>query len=173
MRQMMFKNQQHDQSRGLNLTTQADAHAQAKSATKLNQATVRRTLRKRRSPAYMQALTHMDQLGTVSDTRQLQQLEQAVQAEFGQEVLQVPGFPKLLGIIGPCYLGGTFDVHTLDLAMNIVRHYHTNEPLPVDMEKARSLAACRAYCAIEVYSDRCCCIDDYGNATIVDDQAPR
>lgn len=169
MRQMMFGNQRQNTRVQAGLTTQGSARAQQKPQMKVNEAVVRRTLRKRRSPAYVQALAALDQLGNISDPRQLEQLKAAVDAEFGHDVLTVPGFPKLLGLIAPCYLGGTFDVHTLDMALNIVQHYHTNEPLPPEMAKARNLAACRAYDFIEVYSDKCCCVDSAGNVTIVDD----
>lgn len=169
MRQMMFGNQrQANDGRLGQLTTTGRKPAQARGQ-RVNQVEVRRALQRRRSPAYMQALAHMDQLGNVQDPRQLQQLQAAVQAEFGQDVLQVPGFPQLQGLVGPCYLGGTYDVHTLDLALNIVQHFHADEALPAPLQKARALAACRSYAFIEVYTDFCCCVDEGGTVTILED----
>ena len=60
---------------------------------------------------------------------------------------------ELLGIVSKCYLGGTYDVHTLDIMGNIVIHYNFLDPLPVMLEKARKLAKSGQYDFIEVYMD--------------------
>lgn len=167
-RRMMLGNNQQSEGRLGQINTSAKGRTKQASS-RTNQVQVRQALRKRRSSAYLDALARLDQLANIQNPAELQRVKDAVAAEFGSEVLRIPGFPSLVGIVAPCYLGGTFDVHTLDLALNIVHHYHSNEALPPELTKARSLAASRRYAFIEVYDSYCCCIEGNGVATIIDD----
>jgi len=105
--------------------------------------------RKKRSQGYMEAMKQLDLHGSQLSKDKIDELVNIIKNEFPD--VSMP--KELLGIVSKCYLGGTYDVHTLDLIGNIVLHYHSSEPLPVLLEKARQLAKSDRYEFIEVYID--------------------
>lgn len=76
---------------------------------------------------------------------------------------------ELLGIVAKCYIDRTYDVHILDWAHRIVEHFHFGEPLPAELEKARTLARNELYAFVEVYPDRCCAVSQAGVVSVVMD----
>lgn len=120
-----------------------------------------RELLKKRSPRYMELMSGLD-AKTLTDTKGITSLIQAIQEEFGTaDIANLP-----LGILAKCFLGNPYEVHTLDLAGNhIVNHYKLNETLPDGFEKARALAKHNAYAFVEIYRDKVILIREDGSAT--------
>jgi hypothetical protein len=120
-----------------------------------------RELLKKRSKRYMDIISKLDAT-TLTDTKGMQELMNAIQEEFGTaELSSLP-----IGIVAKCFLGHPHEVHTLDLSgSQIIRHYKIGEPLPDDFEKARALAKHNAYAFVEVYRDKIILIREDGTAT--------
>jgi hypothetical protein len=70
-----------------------------------------------------------------------------------------------LGLVGHCYLGVPFEVHTFTDSHEIIEHYKTGQPLPAELERARTAARSERYLCIEVYADRLVAILPDGSAT--------
>lgn len=120
-----------------------------------------RELLQKRSKRYMDMIAKLDAT-TLTDTKGMQELMNAIQEEFGTaELSNLP-----MGIVAKCFLGHPHEVHTLDLVGHqIIRHYKIGEPLPNDFEKARTLAKHNAYAFVEVYRDKIILIREDGTAT--------
>jgi hypothetical protein len=103
-----------------------------------------------RSRAYLDRLASLD--AGVAEAAEVTAVIEAVEAEFG-----LAARPPL-GLLAQCYLGSPYEVHVLDLADGVVRHYKLGETMDVRFEAARRLALHPAYVAIEVYADRLVCI---------------
>ena len=112
-----------------------------------------------RSTAYRAALAQLDagSAGEVDTTGVAERLA----AEFPL------GAAVPLGLLAKCYLGHPYEVHVLDLAGGIVKHYVRQEPLPDPYTGARRLAEHPAYLAIEIYLDRYVCMREDGSVTEV------
>ncbi|WP_430490260.1 hypothetical protein [Lactiplantibacillus pentosus] len=119
-------------------------------------------LRQKRSPKYMQAVSKLDAGGVQLNQATINDLMATIQGEFPE--VNLTGI--LQGYVARCYLGGTYDVHTLDWMLEIVTHFHRGEPLSGGLERARSLAK-RGYAYIEVYSDCCRAISENGDVSVV------
>ncbi|MDR2006003.1 MAG: hypothetical protein LBP78_01985 [Acidaminococcales bacterium] len=145
------------QNNMLNATLQQES----KIATpKMSQAQIDRLLRKPRSQAYIDALRKLDAGGHVCNHSQVKELIDALKDEFPE--IEFSGV--LLGIVAACCLGRPYEVHSLDLAGNIVQHYKAGEPLPGALEKARAIAIHGGYLCIEVYTN--CCRAIHANGTV-------
>lgn len=120
-----------------------------------------RELLKKRSTRYVEMMSGLD-AKTLTDTKGIAGLLQAIQEEFGTaDIANLP-----LGVLAKCFLGNPYEVHTLDLAGNqIVKHYKLNETLPDGFEKARALAKHNAYAFAEIYRDKVILIREDGSAT--------
>ena len=117
--------------------------------------------RQRRSREYMDALRKLDSGGHLADDELLREIRDAMAAEFPAGPSSWP-----LGIVAKCYLGVPFEVHTVDISGQIIRHYKIGEPLPGEMERARRLAASEAYMVIELYTDRLVAIAADGSTSV-------
>ncbi len=88
------------------------------------------------------------------------------------------------GVLGKCYLGDGYDVHTLSKKMvfgmdevthelgfgrMILKHFLIGENLPDGLEKGRSLAVNPSYAFVEVYSDKLIAVHNSGNVSIIKD----
>ncbi|MDN3242433.1 hypothetical protein [Glycomyces tritici] len=114
-----------------------------------------------RSHAYLDLLSGLDTTTSVSrvDTS-------AVRERVAAELA---GAPVPVGIVARCHLGGSYVVHTLTWDLEaIVDHYKRHEPLPPELERARSLAAAGSYLAVEVYPEHLVCIRQDGHAIKVE-----
>ncbi|WP_433863032.1 hypothetical protein [Sphingobacterium thalpophilum] len=120
-----------------------------------------RELLKKRSTRYVEMMSGLD-AKTLTDTKGIAGLLQAIQEEFGTaDIANLP-----LGVLAKCFLGNPYEVHTLDLVGNqIVKHYKLNETLPDSFEKARALAKHNAYAFVEIYRDKLILIREDGSAT--------
>lgn len=119
----------------------------------------------RRSDRYVKALRALDSGGHVASA-DVEKIVDDVHREFSEEYCSEP-----LGIIGKCYLGEPFEVHTLALDGSIIEHYRAGQSLPSGMERARSLAESPMYLAIEVYADRVVCIRADGSAVLLESES--
>lgn len=118
-------------------------------------------LLKARSKNYLSLIAGLD-AKTLSDTKGMQELINAIQEEFGTaDIASLP-----MGIVAKCFLGHPHEVHTLDLSgSQIIKHYKIGESLPGDFEKARTLAKHNAYAFVEVYANKVILIREDGTAT--------
>ena len=123
--------------------------------------TLQRILRKKRSQKYMEAMRSLDAGGHVHNQEKVNELINAIREEF-PEVELIDS-----GILSKCYLGRSYEVHTLDCTLSIVEHYKQGQSLPDGMEKARAIAARAVYEYIEVYKDYCCAISSDGTVSII------
>lgn len=79
--------------------------------------------------------------------------------------LEISGI--MLGIVSICYLGKPYEVHTLNMAGQIVEHYKSGQMLPDGLEKARTIAIRGGYEFIEVYVDCCRAISSNGSVSVI------
>lgn len=121
-------------------------------------------LRKQRSRQYLEAVAALDAGTHLHDPAAFQAVQQALRQEFPE--VELEQFP-LLGIVARCNLGRPFEVHTLDLNGQIVRHYKGIELLPPQLERARSLALHPAYAFVEVYTDRLVAVGLNGDTALI------
>lgn len=122
-----------------------------------------RLLRKTRSKEYMQALHKLDAGGHVHNQHKVNEIIDTIRNEFPD--LEISGI--LLGIVSICYLGKPYEVHTLDIAGQIIEHYKSGHILPDGLEKARSIAMRGGYDFIEVYVDCCRAISSNGSVSVI------
>mgnify|MGYP001033089564 CR=1 FL=1 len=108
-----------------------------------------RVLNRKRSAQYIATVTTLDAGGHTATESAREAIIAASRAELPE--LSIEEFP--VGIVSRCYLGDPYEVHTLDLSGGIIHHYEIEEPLPADLERARSLALHPQYTFIEVYRD--------------------
>ncbi|MDR2688268.1 MAG: hypothetical protein LBB76_00740 [Azoarcus sp.] len=120
-------------------------------------------LRQKRSSPYIQAMAKLDAGGHTCDRQALETLLVAIQAEFPE--LSLPDLPQ--GIVARCHLGAPYEVHTLDRVGAILQHYKSFEPLPADLERARSLALHPGYSFVEVYPDRLIAVAENGDTSLI------
>jgi len=120
-----------------------------------------RDLLKKRSGKYLDLIAGLD-AKTLTDTKGMDELINAIQEEFGTaELSSLP-----LGIVSKCFLGHPYEVHTIDLSgSQIIKHYKINETMGADFEKARTVAKHNAYSLVEVYKDKIILIREDGTAT--------
>lgn len=122
-----------------------------------------RLLRKQRSKTYVDALCRLDAGGHVHNTKQVEEIQNAIRNEFPE--VELAGI--LIGYVAICYLGKPYEVHTLDFTGNIIEHYKAGQTLPDGMEKARSIALHGGYAFIEVYLDCCRAVNADGDVAVV------
>mgnify|MGYP006935845218 CR=1 FL=1 len=122
-----------------------------------------RLLRKTRSKEYMQAMHRLDAGGHVHNQHKVKEIIDAIRNEFPE--VEISGI--MLGIVSICYLGKPYEVHTLDIAGQIIEHYKGGQMLPGGLEKARSIAMRGGYDFIEVYVDCCRAISSNGSVSVI------
>ncbi|WHT17551.1 hypothetical protein N8J89_31140 [Crossiella sp. CA-258035] len=113
----------------------------------------------------MDAIKALDSGGRLG-TAEVRELVDGIRQEFEAQYCSTP-----VGIVGKCYLGEPFEVHTLALDGGIIEHYRTGEPVPGGLERARALAISPVYLAIEVYNDRMVCIRTDGTTAVLEGEA--
>lgn len=129
----------------------------------LSYSSVEERLRQKRSSAYLDTLSQLDTGEKVMSQAKTKQIMDAIQEEF----LDLPDSAMPIGIVAACYLGDPYEVHSIDLDMNVILHYKISEPLPVMLEQARSIAQHPSYAYIEVYTDCMRAIDKNGEVAVV------
>ena len=124
---------------------------------------MQRTLRKKRSRAYLDAIRGLDAGGHVHNHEKAERIRQAIRDEFPE--IELTGV--LLGFVSKCYLGDPYEVHIVDMTGSIVEHYERGKMLPGGLERARGLAASGAYDVIEVYVDCMRAISPDGSVSVI------
>ncbi len=122
-----------------------------------------RLLRKTRSKEYMNLIHQLDAGGHVHNQDKVKEIIDAIQDEFPE--VKISGI--LLGVVSKCYLGKPYEVHTLDIANQIIEHYKSGQTLPTGLEKARSIAIRGGYDFIEVYTDCCRAVSANGTVSVI------
>jgi hypothetical protein len=122
-------------------------------------------LRSKRSKDYMACFNKLDNGNATMNQQKVAEILAGIANEFPE--VQLSGF--LLGYVSKCYLGDTYEVHTVNISGQIITHYKNGELLPDGMEKARSIAMNPAYIFIEVYTDCCRAISKSGLVSVVKD----
>jgi hypothetical protein len=116
----------------------------------------------RRSESYLRALRALDGSGALG-AEDTEKFVDDIRREFHDKYCSLP-----MGIVGKCYLGEPFEVHTLTLDGTIIDHYRRGQALPGVLERARTLAATESYLAVEVYTDRLICLLPDGSAVLLE-----
>lgn len=145
------------------LLSAAPRRDQSQQANQMEKMQLDRLLRKPRSKQYMDALSKLDAGGHVMNRHAVDEIINAIRNEFPE--IELGGV--LLGYISKCYLGDPYEVHTLDLTGSIIEHYVRGQPLPNNMEKARSIAFRGGYEFIEVYIDCCRAVSANGSVAVI------
>lgn len=126
---------------------------------------LKRRLRKKRSSSYVELMKKLDAHSVTNNQAQIDDLKEAMRSEFPE--IQPYQFP--IGIIAKCYLGKPYEVHTLDVKLDIVEHYKKGESLPQQLEKGRSLALHPSYEIIEVYNDVLRAVTIHGDVSVIEE----
>lgn len=143
--------------------TQGTPTQQVQQTQQMSKVMLDRLLRKPRSKRYMDAMRSLDAGGHAHNQHKVDEIINAIREEFPEVSIQ----GVLLGVVSICYLGVPYEVHTMDVAGQIIEHYKAGEKLPDHMEKARGLALRGGYEYIEVYTDCCRCISSSGAVSVV------
>ncbi len=114
-----------------------------------------------RSAGYLAAIGKLDASATLRPVELAEVIEE-IHREFADKWAAVP-----IGFVGHCYLGPPFEAHTLTVDGQIIEHYQSGQPLPGQLEQARSLARTEHYLIIEVYQDRLVCVRTDGSVVTV------
>ena len=122
-----------------------------------------RLLEKKRSKAYIDTLCKLDAGGHVHNQDKIKEILAAIRNEFPE--VDFSGI--LLGYVSKCYLGKPYEVHSLDVAGEIIEHYKEGETLPNGMEKARGIAVYGGYEFIEVYTDCYRAVSANGEVSVI------
>ncbi len=120
-------------------------------------------LRNKRSNGFMEAINKLDVGGCEQCKKQFKDCVEAIKNEFKD----IPENNLLVGLVAKCYLGQSYEVHTVDMSGSILVHYKSSESMPVLLERARGLALHGGYEYIEVYTDCLCAVKVDGSVSIV------
>lgn len=146
------------------LSATNQSNGKAKIGNLMDKMKLDRLLRNKRSEKYMKAMRELDAGGHVNNQDQVNNIIDTIKNEFPEvEIADV-----LLGIVSICYLGKPYEVHTLDIAGRIIQHYKAGQPLPGELEKARSIALHGGYEFVEVYAGSCRCVSSSGAVSVVE-----
>ncbi len=141
---------------------QINLNKEVKVKTKFNPLLLERRLREKRSSKYVEMIKQLDITGSHMDQSKYQEFIDTINNEFPD----IDFDNQLIGIVAQCYLGEPYEVHSLDMAGNIVVHYKMNENMPGLLNRARSLALHGGYEFIEVYIDCLCAVKADGSVTV-------
>lgn len=128
-----------------------------------NDLSVQYYLRKKRSRNYLNWFKNLDTSHGKVDPETIKRIISMVKEEFPD--LAIADLP--LGYVSKCYLGRPFEVHILDLKLEIVEHYKEYEGMPGDYERARALALNPAYILVEVYLNTLRAISEDGEVSVI------
>lgn len=152
--------QKHQASNILNTTYKQEVKRQIDD---IDQMSLGRILRKRRSKGYMDMFHMLDAGGHIHDQDKINNMIDMIKKEFPE--VELEGI--LLGYVSKCYLGRPFEVHILDISGGIIEHYMEGQVLPNGMEKVRGLAVYGGYDVIEVYTDCYRAISANGTVSVI------
>ena len=160
----MLKNESKTQTNTNNIlsATQISGKSDVKTQT-IDKMKLDRMLRKSRSKEYMEAMKKLDAGGHAHNQNEVNEIIETLENEFPE--IELKGILK--GIVAKCYLGDSYEVHTLSITGYIIQHYKRGEGLPGRLEQARSLAARGCYAFIEVYDDCFRAVSDNGTVSVI------
>ena len=158
---MLFKPQTATQTNTILSATQSQQQTQQTQT--IDKFRLDKILRKSRSKAYMDAMHKLDAGGHVHNQDKVNDIINTIRNEFPEVELT----SIMLGIVAICYLGDSYEVHTLDITGRIIEHYKIGQPLPGGLEKARSIALRGGYEFIEVYIDCCRAVSSNGAVSVI------
>ena len=136
--------------------------------------------REKRPQNYIELIKNLDIEGYTISEEKMKEIVETVQNAIPNLFYD----ETFLGVLGKCYLGEGYDVHTLSIntilgidektnmigyGRMILKHYTVHESLPPELEKGRSLAINPNYAFVEIYSDKLIAISENGTASIVKD----
>lgn len=148
-----------NQKVNLNVSTQQVSQ----NTVELNGMALDKRLRQKRSVSYINSVTKLDAGGVVCSHAKIDELKQAIQNEFPD--LNPYQYP--IGIIARCYLGNPYEVHTLDIKLDIVEHFKKGDSLPLLMDRGKGLALHPGYEFIEVYNDTLRAVTKNGDVAVI------
>ncbi|MCM1009701.1 MAG: hypothetical protein NC390_02325 [Fusobacterium sp.] len=134
--------------------------------------------RQKRPQSYLILMKNLDVDGAQISEDKLNEIIN----ELHNTVPQISLDETFLGVLGKCYLGTGYDVHTLSKSIifgldesthllgygrMILKHFKIGESLPVELERARNLASNPNYQFIEVYSNKIIAVLADGNVAII------
>lgn len=125
--------------------------------------TLEKRLRQKRSTGFIKAMTKLDAGGITTSQAKIDELKQTIQNEFPE----LSPSQLMVGIVAKCYLGNPYVVHTLDLNLDVVKHFERSVPLPGSLERARSLAQHPGYEFVEVYTDELRAVSANGTVAVI------
>ncbi len=150
---------QTDRKQELNLRQTS----RSKSKTNLSPMEVERVLNRKRSAAYIQAMTHLDAGAHMHNAQLVEELQEAIRREMPE--IEIDLGP--IGIVAKCYLGAPYEVHTLDMSGGIIEHFETFRTMPQTLERARKLATSGFYAFIEVYHHALRAVKEDGTVAVL------
>lgn len=120
-------------------------------------------LRKKRSSEYLELVGKLDTVVHGVGVEEFNKFVSKIREEFPE----IPVQEQLLAIVGKCYLGEPYEIHTLSIAQTIITHFKRNETLPEEVQRARNLALHPTYLFIEVYSNTLRAVKSDGSVVVV------
>lgn len=120
--------------------------------------------RKKRSEKYINIIKSLDIASHNISQANIEEIINEIKRELPEVIIgDLP-----IGIVAKCYLGEAYEVHTLSfIGQEIITHYKSNEFLPQELEKARTLANNPHYAFVEVYKDKIIAVKEDGSTSIV------
>ena len=134
--------------------------------------------RKQRPKSYVDLLKNLDVGGQTMSKDKIKEIVESIKNSCPEIILE----DTFLGVLGKCHLGEPYDVHTLSIdeffgideatllpgfGRLILKHYKKSEPLPNELERARSLARNPNYAFVEVYKSKIIAINPDGTTAII------
>ena len=159
----MLKKTQQTQTQSADLLSATKPQQRQQQQQQIDKMKLDRLLRRPRSKAYMEALDRLDAGGHTHNQKIVDEIIQTIRNELPE--VELDGI--LLGFVSMCYLGRPYEVHTLDMTGEIIKHYKAGQPLPDGLEKARGIAMRGGYEFIEVYADCCRAVSANGAVSVI------
>ena len=134
----MLNPQMQTQNRlnGENLLSASQPKTQNAQKQQMDKMVLDRTLRKKRSKEYMQAIQKLDAGGHTHNQKQVDEIIGEITNEFPEVKLE----GLLIGFVAICYLGKPYEVHTLDLSGRIIQHFQEGVKL-----RRKSGKSCKSF----------------------------
>ena len=134
--------------------------------------------RKQRPANYVEILKNLDVGGQLISPDKMKEIVETIKSACPEIILE----DTFLGVLGKCYLGDSYDVHTLSIneifgideathlpgyGRLILKHYTKGETLPSELEKGRSLARNPNYAFVEIYKTKIIALTHDGTTAII------
>ena len=158
----MLKKTQQTQTQSADLLSATKPQQRQQQQQQIDKMKLDRLLRRPRSKAYMEALH-----GWMPADIHIIRNSGRDHTDDPERTARSGADGILLGFVSMCYLGRPYEVHTLDMTGEIIKHYKAGQPLPDGLEKARGIAMRGGYEFIEVYADCCRAVSANGAVSVI------